>query len=808
MLRNEFEEILITQTPYYQRLNQVYRDSLNFQRYITVLKKISHNDPLLKYFEEKEKEGKELVFLGRKIFALQEEFVLNYLHFLKDESMMSKWDEFFERYSNTLFEIYKKFTQTDSFKIFVFEIVNRKLLRDILTREVANRTIDDKAQISERFGMVINQLFNYIRRSLTRNVMVQDRLIIDSYERIPLLPKGTRTETTKMMAKIILQKGLPEPLFSAILKFLLNTSYTEGLQNLIDNIKSHGKLFSREKVMEIMNAHFFFPDEGGMLKVFTVIQNSARELYKEIKKKRETIESQLGQIESKIAETNQVLSEELIRVTCDFSTEEALDIHIKKLRRNLISYGYDIRRLRIEYQEYQKQENEMDGILKLKMADFSKFIVKHEWDPYLLFLVGERKTMDEETFQNLIKEVVNEIKGNKEFIDLLNDLRIPGFLKERYNTTEIMKRFEGIINDVFEPFLKSLLLEELVDYYPKATGTPVPENIRYIAEESLSGRVSMVEKDISPITKIETAPSLNVHRYKNLISVLTYDIRGSTLMGTKLQNAIKENEIKNLFQETMLTVIEKFGGLPIKDTGDGGIILFTSNNYELKNQKAKMPEPGSVLNAIRCGLEMVRESINFVQENIEHYKDWFKEAEDRKINFEGITYATLPPLYQSIFQIGVGIASGEYPKEVYLDRNAFGELDLTGMLVRESNFYSKIKSKDKSTVICDDSTIFNLLLNVDKFSFLGDTGVKLTAESMDVEQELEYWINQKVSRRGFILDLYKIFVSKMGEEIYHPGSLKILLGVSDITIDETGEIKDGKGGRGKFLFELSYEVPK
>ncbi|MGB9720731.1 MAG: hypothetical protein ACPL28_04525 [bacterium] len=806
MLRNEFEEILITQTPYYQKLTKVYRDVLNFQRYLTVLNRISHNEPILKYFENKE--GKELIYLGRKIFALQEEFVLNYLKFLKDESVISKWDEFFERYSNTLFEIYKKFTQTDPFKVFIFEVVNRKLLRDILSREVANRAIDEKAMIAERFGMVINQLFNYIRRSLTRNIRVQDRLIVDSYEKIPLFPKGTRTELTKMMARIIFQKGLPEPLFSSILKFLLNTTYAEGLQNLIDKIKGLGKSFSREKIMDIMTAHFFFPDEGGMLKIFTTVQNAAREMYGEVKKKRETIENQLKQIETKITETNRVLSEELIRVTKDFSTEEALDINIKKLRRNLISYGYDIRRLRTEFQEYQKQESEMDGILKMQLTDFSKFIVKHEWDPYLLFLIGERKTIDEETFQNLIKEVTAEIKGNKEYINLLNELRIPGFLKERYNTAEIMKRFEVIINEIFEPLLKSLLLEELVDYYPKVSGISVPENIRYVAEESLNGKVSVVEKDIGPATKIEAPPDLNVHRYKNLISVLTYDIRGSTLMGTKLQNALKESEIRNLFQESMLTIIEKFGGIPIKDTGDGGIILFANNNYDIKNQKTKIPEPGSALNAVRCGLEMLRESINFVQENIEHYKDWFREAEDRKINFEGVTYATLPPVYQSIFQIGVGIASGEYPKEIYLDRNAFGELDLTGMLVRESNFYSKIKSKDKSTVICDDSTIFNLLLNVDKFSFLGEPGVKLTAESMDAEQELEYWINQKVSRRGFIFDLYKIFVSKMGEEIYHPGSLKILLGVSDITIDETGEIKDGKGGRGKFLFELSYEVPK
>uniref|UniRef100_A0A7C6EIL1 Guanylate cyclase domain-containing protein n=1 Tax=candidate division WOR-3 bacterium TaxID=2052148 RepID=A0A7C6EIL1_UNCW3 len=806
MLRNEFEEILITETPYYQRMNKIYRDSINFKRYLEVLKKVSNNDPVLKYFDDKE--GREIVFLGRKIFALQEEFVANYLKFLKDESLISKWDEFFERYSNTIFDIYKRFTQLDPFKIFIFEIVNRKLLRDILTKEIASRGVEEKVYISERIGMVVNQLFNYIRRSLTRNVMVQDRLISDSYERIPLYPKTTRAELTKLLAKPIFKKGLPEPLFSGILKNLMNTSYNEGLQRIVDEIKMLGKAFSREKIMELLNARFVFPDENGMLKVMTAIQSTAQGVYEETKKKIMVIEKQIEELEQRMEQISKELSNDLMNEVRNFSTEDALEVHIKKLKRNLISLGYDIRRFRIELQEYQKQEGEIEGLLKLKITDFAKFIAKNEWDPYLLFLVGERNTIEDETLQNLIKEVASEVKGNKEYTNLLNEFRITGFLRESYNTTEIMKRFDIIIKEIFEPFLKTLLLEELIDYYPKVGGALSMENIRFVAEEALQGKVSVVEKEIKTVPLIDVKPKLNVSRYKNLVTVLTYDIRGSTFMGTKLQNAEKENEIRNLFQETMLTVIEKFGGLPIKDTGDGGIILFANNNFDIKNQKTKIPVPGSVLNAVRCGLEMVKESINFVQENIEHYKDWFKEAEDRKIDFEGVTYATLPPVYQSIFQIGVGIASGEYPKEVYLDRNAFGELDLTGMLVRESNFYSKIKSREKSTVICDDATIFNLLLNVDKFSFLSDTGVKLTAESMDIEQELEFWINQKISRRGFILDLYRIFISKMGEEIYHPGSLKILLGVSDIAIEETGEIKDGKGGRGKFLFELSYEVPK
>jgi hypothetical protein len=89
---------------------------------------------------------------------------------------------------------------------------------------------------------------------------------------------------------------------------------------------------------------------------------------------------------------------------------------------------------------------------------------------------------------------------------------------------------------------------------------------------------------------------------------------------------------------------------------------------------------------------------------------------------------------------------------------------------------------------------------------LSETGVKTETLGRDIEQGLDFWLNQKLSKRGFVIDLYKILCNKLGQEVTRPGTLKIMLGVFDIAIDETGEIKDEKGGRGKYLFELSTKV--
>jgi len=806
MRRNEFEDILILDTPFYKNLTKTYRDTVNFSRYISILKQIVKADGFLKALENKG--GRELVYLGRKIFSLQEEFVTNYLNFLSDQSMINKWEEFFERYSKSIFEIYQRFVAKDSNKILVFEIVNRKLLRDLLTKHTYDTRIENRAVIAERFGVVVNQLFNYIRNSLTEDITVNDGLIIDTYEKIPLLPRCDRSETMKLLAKNFLQQGLPENLYTAISKSIMTTYYVETKTKVIDSLDKL-VILTKDNIREIFKTHFFFPDEDSLTEIIGLLGKKAREKTTIVKNKKEKIDERVAVTRRKIKETMNTIKGELIGLAENFSTEESIGNMIKRLRRNLISNAYDLRIFKNQYQEYVKKETELDSIVNFKPGDLQKLILKNEWDPYIILTFSGHKKVADEQLQMMVKEALGEIKGNKEAIEVMNRYRVTGFLKDKYDTAKIMKRVQTINREIILPLVKSFLLEELVDYYPKLSGVVSAESIRFLAEEALAGKVSMIEKDIkvSSVQKSEH-PLLNISRYKELVSIFVYDIRGSTFMGTKLMDAKRESEIRNFFQESMLSVAEKYGGVPIKDTGDGGIVIFSANHQAVKNHETLELKGGSVLSAVKSGLEMVQVAESFVQENINKYQDWFREAEKRKINFEGATYATLPPSYQAIFQIGVGIASGVYPKEIFLDKNAFGELDVTGMLIREANFYSKVKAKAKSTVILDDASVYNLLLNVNKFSFLSEAGLRIDPLLLNIEQGLEYWINQKFTRRGFILDLYKIFVTQLGQEISHPGSLKIIVGDFDIEIDETGEIKDDKGGRGKFLFEVFSDATK
>lgn len=805
MLRNEFEEILILDTPYYRNLKSTYRDSINFSRYLEILRRISKTDGFIDQLGKSG--GKELVYLGRKIFSLQKEFVTSYIEFMSDKTKASKWDQFFERYSKQLFDIYERFVVGENNRVLIFEIVNRKLLRDILTKHTVEKPLEQKIVIAERLGTVINQLFNYVRNSLTKNIAVKDGLIVDSYEKIPLLPQCSHSEMMKLLSGAILKHGLPGPLYTAMAKVLMIAHYTETKDKVIQTLKKSTSL-NKTSISTVFKSNFFFPDDECREEILELLKNKARNMLDVVRKKKKALDEQILKNKQRTRETSSSLQEQLVSLAQNFSTEESIDNIIKKLRRTLVTSGYDLKRIKSEYQEYTKQESEYKNILKYGKADLSNFITINEWDPYIILILTPDQRVEDEHLQSLIKETYNDFRNHKKSLDIMNQLKVPGFLKEKYNTDEINKRFQTISQQVILPMVRSFLLEELVDYYPKLSGVSDSEGVRYLAEEVISDRVHTPEKSAKTIPVSTEVSELAISHYRNLVSVLVYDIRGSTFMGTKLRDAQRESEIRNYFQESMLACVEKYGGIPVKDTGDGGIVLFAANSHDLRDNKTTELKSGSVLAAVRSGLEMVHGAKYFVQENIDKYKDWFRESEERRIDFEGATYATLPPAYQSIFQIGIGIASGSYPKEIFLDRNAYGEYDLTGMLVREANFYSKVKAHSKSTIICDDASVYNLLLNTNKFSFLSEAGLRINPLLLDIEQGLEYWINQKMTRRGFILDLYKIFVAQMGQEITRPGSLKIMLGIFDITIDETGEIKDGKGGRGKFLFEIFSETTK
>jgi class 3 adenylate cyclase len=345
-------------------------------------------------------------------------------------------------------------------------------------------------------------------------------------------------------------------------------------------------------------------------------------------------------------------------------------------------------------------------------------------------------------FRYFDPNLTNKIQGNMErsVIGLGDNL---SGAPESFLSRGLLGRktdFESVINwfiekydSIFIPTIVELIFEDIVRIFPESENSSIEEArwIGLLARRDKPPAVFFVPEIERELSREE----ILVRDCLDSVSVMVYDIRGSSLMGEKLMDAEMENRIRKEFQEELIKAVDDSGGFFVKDTGDGGIVLFSEESSDLyfsklslsdgksEGKKEKLEEEkfnlkassDSAIRAIQCARRMISYSDGFVRKNLKRYKEWFKEFDEKGIDFGGITYEHLPPEYRKIFQIGIGIASGKPGEDIYLGRNVLNRLDLTGSLVRRANMYSTVHHPDRSVILIGASTMFSFLLNAGSF---------------------------------------------------------------------------------------------
>lgn len=148
--------------------------------------------------------------------------------------------------------------------------------------------------------------------------------------------------------------------------------------------------------------------------------------------------------------------------------------------------------------------------------------------------------------------------------------------------------FEGLLA-AYHAFFKEIVilrgaaecLRDLVFCLPPRPAAPskVARDLVHFKTLALTGQAVLVTRDDAPDPNHPAAQF--VEAYRRCVSVLVYDIRGSSYMGVKLHNALKEQRVKYKFAREMAVIAKKYNGFPLKDTGDGGIIWFADNSGSL-----------------------------------------------------------------------------------------------------------------------------------------------------------------------------------------------------------------------------------
>ena len=456
-----------------------------------------------------------------------------------------------------------------------------------------------------------------------------------------------------------------------------------------------------------------------------------------------------------------------------------------------------IQRVKEEYEEKFKE-------ITLKGFSYnlpSFYILIKEWEEIKKNILKEDIKF-KRAFESIFFEYYLYKKKEKKNYELLEDFIKKGFIKLEMDFVEFEKELSYFFEELLIPNLIISLLTKLVKIIPYEVNDENLKDISYwIAFQKLPKGEYFVLKDLENLKfslPFEIPQNL-YQKFKDIICVLVYDIRGSTFMSLKLKDPAKEFYIKNEFNKEMLSIIKKYGGFPLKDLGDGGIILFCENSNEIfenifeeatlpKGRNLRIPKlfekeieilpSGEVpVKAILCARDMYKKSLEFIRNNYSKYRDWFPDVVEN-----------YPPL-KALFRIGIGIAGGKPGKDIFINYNSFGDIDAAGPAINIANLLAQGKDPLNSLIYIDSVTFFSFLLNssdwdieceekdiFERIKFYLDTfeefwffdfplkGIKIRAVGTDLLDELD-------KERGLVLQVPQEIEIKEDGEFYfqnHP----------------------------------------
>ena len=458
-------------------------------------------------------------------------------------------------------------------------------------------------------------------------------------------------------------------------------------------------------------------------------------------------------------------------------------------------------------------------------------MVKEFWhaQPYIAIIDPSA----EKRITQLIKRE-EKLSPEKELFSLLRSSRIKKFQPD---LEKVISNYKDVFETILEPLYIRSIVDRIIRIWPPEVDFGNPKS-RIIGDK----RIHLVGLDLLPrgyfyrfSKRNKVEPTINKERLKlreeiskilrkqfsSLVSTLVYDIRGSTFMGHRLQDAEKEKAILSSFQSTIFDAARKGSSFILKDTGDGGVLWFGSNSRKLYRNIYKhkltesgaflrystaledefelLPHPKSAEMAIKTALNLVEVAEEFVRENYIKYREWFGEVTEKEIFHNGMTYALLPPQFKSLFRLGIGIASGQPGRDIIFTSNAFGDPDLRGILVDESALFSSGRSPERSVILIDHCTLINLLLNSEEYLLTeplseSDSGEvileKLLSilkweeeertfifEDFDVTPAGIYYIDSKRKEKALKFDIPQnpeLEFNEKGELVSEKGRVKIL----------------------------------
>ncbi|MCK4233299.1 hypothetical protein KAX75_02655 [candidate division WOR-3 bacterium] len=780
---------------------------------------IKHGTQL--FFEFPLKEEKDHITFFNKVYKIK-----------KSESPISQE---FDTYRNLLAHTYRNVLRNEPEAAVVFEIGYLNKAGDYIENFQKNEFVDTLAHEILFMKNIIDFLSN-IRKELSKTYPIP----ISFFERfLDKFPYASILEhPMDDYSPLFLSRGFPLPLFNAVHNLFIQFISHNQISDIINVIRNK-TLITNEDIRKCNFSKFIFPQNKEINILLKIFKNQAEKseikLVKEdrefslmdyrVSEQTKRIVKEKGQsISNAIDDKNKKsLMESSYRISRILSEVEktCLDYiwHLKdffnksynlsqKIESNLSLKNITFEQLKSIFEKeiyHNKDEIIRRGLEFLKIKPFLDII-----QPNIGRMVVQR------TLDLYYSAEKGEIKNGEKIKEILLNLREKGKRKYQPDANKIIQRYKNAANEILLPLLICGLLQKNIKEWPKVdkihklSQARICNEVNYFGfygipkgkffHFSKSGKIKTYESSIDSET-IDNLIPICLKHFKKVITVLIYDIRGSSFMTLKLHNAEREQMIIKNFHSTMANIAKEYGAFLLKDIGDGGIIWFGKNSKELYNsiyresttKKFKklrhsllseeglflQSSPNSSEKAILCAISMIKAAEKFIKDNYIKYRDWFSDIKEKELIVEGTTYTLLPPMFRSLFRLGIGISSGIPSRDVSIGPNAFGDPDLRGVLVNEAMFLSEGRDPEKSVILVDHDTIMNLLLNTSNFTF-GNTDSNLTNKEEMMSRAAEI-VKDKLkggilnfTGKNFIAEPYEILsLTTFKREKYSPLTIKI-----------------------------------
>jgi hypothetical protein len=661
-------------------------------------------------------------------------------------------------------------------------------------------------------------------------------------------------------SELFLAKGFPLTLFKEMHASILAHLSNRQVGDIVNEINAR-TLLTKDDLKRCNFSRFVFPQEEELLT-----------LLKTIRRRAEKSEIELVKNDKELALMDQRVSEQTKRMVKE-KGQAIVEVIESKNKKPLLESSYRISEVLSEIEKtcldyiwhlkdffdksyHLSQKIEANHSLKsLEKAEFEKMLAddiypaKEELIRLSLEFIRIKPflEMDQSKISRNIIQRTIQLYTQAEQGAIPNHVKIRkilstfhGDVKRKFmpNVPKLIAAYQKAGNEILLPLTIAGLLQRNIREWKQESQKPVaPSHLFNEANYfgmyaipkgkffhfSKSGKIRTTEDSLDTSTYDKIA-DICAKQFKKVVSVLIYDIRGSSFMTLKLHNAEREQMIIKNFHATMAKIAKEYGAFLLKDTGDGGIIWFGNNSKDLydsiyresttkrfkKLRHSLLSEEGLFLQsaagssekAISCAISMVKAAEKFIKDNYVKYRDWFSEIKEKELIVEGTTYALLPPMFRSLFRLGIGIASGIPSRDVAIGPNAFGDPDLRGMLVNEAKILSEGRDPEKSVILIDHGTVFNMLFNSSKFTY-GNIDLEMDQKT-DMMVRVAEIVKAKLrggslnfTGRKFTAHTHEIlFLESLSRKPYTPIGFRI---------DDNGVLLNEQGEKVKILYSVTIE---